>query len=106
MGVEVVFDVLQQGSYEVRDASGKLREERQAVTTAFLKVVGGDWTGSAADSFRGVYEQWNTGLEQVEQGLADMGQLIDDTKRDFSDTEGGVTDGVSAIAARLDGRLG
>lgn len=105
-GPELVHAHMTSASHKIRETAGELRTERDSVAAAFHRVAGNDWTGSAATSFRHIFDEWSQGLRDVEEGLAAMAELIEAARRDFAGTDDSVAGSMDTIAARVVDRLG
>lgn len=105
-GPEMAYAAMSTAIGEVREAAGRLHQERAAVDLAFRSCVGASWTGAAAGSFLEVFETWHEGLLDVQQGLAAMAELLDAAKADLMATDGDVTSRLDAISSRIVDRLG
>lgn len=100
------WEALGRASLKVREAAGRLHAERMAIEAEFHRLVGVDWTGDPATAYDDYFRGWFTGLGDVEEGLAAMGDLIEATLHDLRTTEDGVTDALDTVAARIVERLG
>ena len=54
-----------------------------------VRTLTSSWTGTAASSFDGYYEQFNTSWSQCEQALNGISDLLNTSAATYADTEAG-----------------
>ena len=55
-----------------------------------VRTLTSSWTGTAASSFDGYYEQFNASWSQCEQALNGIAELLTTSAASYDDTEAGV----------------
>jgi WXG100 family type VII secretion target len=55
-----------------------------------VEALTSSWTGQAASSFRGFYDQFNQGWSQVEEALTNISQMLNSSAEAYDQTETGI----------------
>ena len=50
-------------------------------------LVGGDWSGSASQSFNELYSQWDQAAIQLKESLQGIGELLNQASLSYEDSE-------------------
>ena len=106
MTIEIQHEAFRRGIADVRAAVDRLDRDEHRIDGRVSGFLQSGWTGVAAASFVDAWEEWKQAADDVREGLAAMGELLDATHRDLinqDDASQAVLDGVSA---RILDRLG
>jgi WXG100 family type VII secretion target len=87
---------------EIASMAEALQTERGKLDRRVGQLMGGGWTGVAADQYGVGWGEWCTGADAVLQALSAMGRLIGEARVELTGTD----DAVSGAAGRLHSRLG
>ncbi len=87
---------------EIASMAEALKTERGKLDRRVDQLMGGGWTGVAAEQYDAGWREWSTGADAVLQALAAMGRLIGEARVELTGTD----DAVSGAAGRLHSRLG
>jgi WXG100 family type VII secretion target len=69
------------------DLSSELHAKMEVLRWDVEALIGGGWQGNAARGFAEGFEQWQAGAREVVEALAQMGQLLGATGRDYGQTD-------------------
>lgn len=83
-GFGVAPEELQACGARLARISDDIRSEMRALSGEVDALFGGDWQGEAAQGFAAGWQEWEAGAREVLAGLAEMGQLLGDTGRDYT----------------------
>lgn len=75
-----VASQLQSGSSEVENQLASMRSQVNGLVDA-------DWGGAASDSFRNLWEQWQTGAGQLREALEGIHGMLSSAARTYQETE-------------------
>ncbi|MEI7059238.1 WXG100 family type VII secretion target [Nocardioides sp. CCNWLW239] len=84
-----------------RIATSKTTADRQ-----MRSLLGGGWTGVAADSVSEAWDEWVAAADEVREALAGMGHLLTATRDDFVQQDDASQQQADSISAKLIERLG
>lgn len=87
---------------EIAAMAEALQAERGRLDRRVGQLLGGGWTGVAAEQYGTGWSEWCTGAETVLQALAAMSRLIGEARVELTGTDDAVRD----AAGRLHERLG
>jgi WXG100 family type VII secretion target len=96
------FPALAQAVVDVRATADELDRGRTTLHASFASFLGGGWTGQAAESFVGGWDDWSRGVGTVLDALQSIATLLEDHGRDLQ----GRDDVAELSMADLHGRLG
>ena len=86
-------DRLSVTSSELRTTAGNIRASAGNIAGEFSRVMGrvnelsGSWSGQAAGSFHGYYEQFNTSWSQCREALEGVARLLDTAANSYDEAE-------------------
>jgi len=93
---------LAQAVAEVRATAEELDRGRTTLHRSFGTFLGGGWTGQAAESFVGGWDEWSEGVGSVLDALQSIAELLEQHGRDVR-----TQDDVAALTTgQLHARLG
>lgn len=87
---------------DVRATADELERGRATLHTSFGTFLGGGWTGQAAESFVGGWDDWSAGVGKVLDALQSIAGLLEGHGADVR----GQDAGAEAAAVQLHARLG
>ena len=87
---------------EIAAMAEALQTERTRLDRRVGQLLGGGWTGVAADQYGAGWSEWCEGADSVLQALAAMGRLVGEARVELTGTD----DAVTSTAGRLHERLG
>jgi WXG100 family type VII secretion target len=87
---------------EIASMAEALKTERAELDRRVGQLMGGGWTGVAADQYGEGWDEWCAGADSVLRALAAMARLIGEARVELTGTD----DAVSGAAGRLHSRLG
>lgn len=96
------FPALAEAVAALRSTATDLDRGRTTLHRSFASFLGGGWTGQAADSFVGGWDEWSDGVGSVLDGLASIASLLEDHGRDVQAQD----DSASSASGHLQSRLG
>src|SRR4051794_27439548 len=85
---------------EIASMAETLQAERRRLDRRVGQLVGGEWTGVAAEQYGVGWGEWCGGADSVLQALAAMSRLIGEARVELTDTD----DAVSGAQGRLHAR--
>lgn len=71
---------LNTGADSISEQLGQMRGQVQG-------LVDGQWEGAASNSFRDLYEKWNTSAGQLQEALMGISAMLTDTGNVYESTE-------------------
>jgi WXG100 family type VII secretion target len=74
-------------SAELNSLTESLRSGLGALDSDVSGLLGAGWTGSAASSYSGVWQEWHQGASQVVEGLSRMSGLLQEAAAHYSSTD-------------------
>ena len=74
-------------SAELQSLAEGLRSGLGSLDSEVSGLLGSGWTGSAASSYAGVWQEWHQGAAQVVEGLSRMSGLLQDAAAGYSSTD-------------------
>ncbi len=73
--------------------------DSQAQTAALSSRINGDvttgWEAGSAQAFLGLYQQWQTAAQNIQQALIGIGQLLEQTATTVTETDAAIARGFS-----------
>jgi WXG100 family type VII secretion target len=88
---------------DVRTTADDLDRGRTTLHQSFGSFLGDGWTGQAAESFRGGWDDWAAGVASVLDALQSIASLLEDHGRDLQAHDGGTELTMTNLQARLGG---
>jgi WXG100 family type VII secretion target len=87
---------------EIAAMAEALQTERGRLDRRVGQLLGGGWTGVAAEQYGSGWSEWREGADSVLQALAAMSRLIGEARVELTGTD----EAVRGAAGRLHERLG
>ena len=78
--LRAVSSNLNTGADSINEQLGQMRNQVQG-------LVDGQWEGAASQSFRDMYEKWNTSAANLHEALMGISNLLGDTGNVYDQTE-------------------
>jgi WXG100 family type VII secretion target len=100
------YAALAQAISDVRTTADDLDRGRTTLHQSFGSFLGDGWTGQAAESFRGGWDDWSDGVASVLDALQSIASLLEDHGRDLQAHDGGAELTMTNLQARLGGSGG
>jgi WXG100 family type VII secretion target len=100
------YPALAQAIADVRATAEDLDRGRTTLHSSFGSFLGGGWTGQAADSFVGGWDDWSDGVGSVLDALRSIASLLEDHGRDLQGRDGAAEWSVTNLHTRLGGSGG
>lgn len=91
---------------DVRATADELERGRTTLHTSFGGFLGGGWTGQAADSFVGGWDDWSEGVGKVLEALQSIAGLLEGHGVDVRAQDAGAEAAAGHLHARLGGTGG
>lgn len=82
-------------SAELNSLADGLRSGLGSLDGEVSGLLGSGWTGSAASSYSGVWQEWHQGAAEVVEGLSRMSGLLQDAAAHYSSTDAEQAGGIS-----------
>jgi WXG100 family type VII secretion target len=81
-------------SEEVTGVSGNLATGAEDVASQLGQMeskvkalIDANWTGTASDSFRGLWDKWHHGAAELNEALTGISTMLGETARAYQETE-------------------
>ena len=74
---------------DMRSAAGSIQDELNRMLSR-VQALTSSWTGQAATSFDGFYQQMNQGWAQLKEGMEGVSQMLDTSAQSYDETEAGI----------------
>jgi len=87
---------------EIAAMAEALQTERGKLDHRVAHLLGGGWTGVAAEQYAAGWDEWCAGADTVLRALAAMARLVGEARVELTGTD----EAVSGVAGRLHSRLG
>jgi WXG100 family type VII secretion target len=100
------YPALAQAVADVRATAEELDRGRTTLHQSFGSFLGGGWTGQAADSFVGGWDDWSNGVGSVLDALQSIAGLLEDHGRDLRTHDTLAESAVTDLHSRLGGSGG
>jgi WXG100 family type VII secretion target len=91
---------MQKAAQQVQQVSEEIGAELNSLANS-LEPVASSWKGSAASAFQQLMERWRQDATKLQQALADIAQMLDDTNKTYSQTEENNSSQIGAILRGL-----
>lgn len=72
-------------------------KERDAALRALVAPLRSEWSGQAAASFEGLWDQWARSTDLMHDALEGISRLMDSTGVNYADTDAGVAAGFGGV---------
>ncbi len=97
---------LTQAADDLKDAAGRMNQDRAFLERRVEELLTSGWQGAAAAGFRDGWATWCIGMKDVEEGLAAMSELVGATEVEFGETDAENDAQIRRVASRIVERLG
>lgn len=106
MSFTVEHAAMQRASTQVLQIAEGLAREKQSLHDAVTELLGGGWTGVAADEYRQAWTDWCEGADEVFSALRTTSGLLSQSRAAYQGSDEESTRRTSPLASRLQERLG
>ncbi|MDN4173315.1 WXG100 family type VII secretion target [Nocardioides sp. SOB77] len=106
MSITMAHAAMRDAIRDVDRARERLERGKAKAEGEVDALLGGAWSGVAADSFRTAWDDWRAAAEQVRAGLDATAQLLDAVHRDMVEQDTGSEQAMHTVASRIVERLG
>lgn len=87
--ITVTSTELRETGTDMRATAGSISDELNRML-ARVQALTGSWTGQAASSFDGYYQQMNAGWSQLREGMEGVATMLDGSAQAYEETESGI----------------
>ncbi len=87
--ITVTSTELRDTGADMRSAAGSIQDELNRMMSR-VQALTASWTGQAATSFDGFYQQMNQGWAQLKEGMEGVSQMLDTSAQSYDETEAGI----------------
>ncbi|HWC14896.1 MAG TPA: WXG100 family type VII secretion target [Actinomycetota bacterium] len=87
--ITVTSGELRDTAGDMRAAAGSIQDELNRMLSR-VQALTSSWTGQAATSFDGFYQQMNQGWAQLKEGMEGVSQMLDTSAQSYDETEAGI----------------
>ena len=87
--ITVTSGELRETAGDMRTAAGSIQDELNRMLSR-VQALTASWTGQAATSFDGFYQQMNQGWAQLKEGMEGVSQMLDTSAQSYDETEAGI----------------
>lgn len=91
---------MQKAAQQVQQVSEEIQSELNSLMNN-LSPVAASWKGNAASAFQQLMERWQSDATKLQQALADIAQMLDQTTKTYSSTEEQNSSQIGAILKGL-----
>lgn len=85
--ITVQFAAIEQASSDCNNIAGQLDSTLAELKSYLDQLV---WTGAARESYTADQQQWNTGAQEIQQILVQVGQGLARAEQTYSSTESSI----------------
>jgi WXG100 family type VII secretion target len=82
----VEFQELQDQAEAVKRGATQVDDIVQQLTTQ-VRDLAGRWQGSASEGFQNLWDEWQRGAIQLQEGMQGIGQFLDTAAKQYQETE-------------------
>lgn len=87
--ITVTSTELRETAGDMRAAAASIQDELQRMLSR-VQTLTSSWTGQAASSFEGYYQQMNAGWSQLKEGMEGVSAMLDGSAQAYEETEAGI----------------
>jgi len=91
---------MQKAAQQVQQVSEEIGSELNSLMSN-LEPVAASWKGNAASAFQQLMERWRQDASKLQQALADIAQMLEQTNKSYSQAEENNSSQISAILKGL-----
>jgi WXG100 family type VII secretion target len=104
--VNLVHGAMRTAINDTRTARSRLADDRGKAQRSVESLLGGGWSGIAADAYAGAWDEWLEAADRVEAGLGAMADLLEAHQRDMTRQDEESQRQLDTVSARIIDRLG
>jgi len=86
MTLRVASDVMRQHGSQIRAAAGQILESNTQATNSAVQIQDA-WEGDAKAQFDLLFQKWQSGAKQMQEGLDGIANLIDSAATNYDNAE-------------------
>ena len=88
MGViKVTSEQLTSVASQLQSGSGEVETQLATMRSQVSGLVDADWAGAASDSFRDLWDKWQSGATQLREALDGIHQMLSQAATAYQETE-------------------
>ena len=91
---------MQKAAQQVQQVSEEIQSELNSLMNN-LSPVAASWKGNAASAFQQLMERWQSDATKLQQALADIAQMLEQTNKSYSQAEENNSSQIGAILKGL-----
>ncbi|HEU5429273.1 MAG TPA: WXG100 family type VII secretion target [Actinocrinis sp.] len=91
---------MQKAAQQVQQVSEEIGSELNSLMSN-LEPVAASWKGNAASAFQQLMERWRQDASKLQQALAEIAQMLEQTNKSYSQAEENNSSQISAILKGL-----
>lgn len=95
-----------EASRMVHEIADSVKGEYDRVDAQVSGLLGGGWSGVAADQYRQAWRDWCEGMQEILSALHTEAELISASQAAYTDSDTDSTDRMTPFGSRLSTRLG
>ncbi|MGH8998927.1 MAG: WXG100 family type VII secretion target [Acidimicrobiia bacterium] len=85
--IKVTSEQLSSTASQLASGSGEVENQLSTMRSQVSSLVDADWAGAASDSFRDLWDQWQTGASQLREALDGIHKMLTQAAQAYQDTE-------------------
>jgi len=89
--LRVTSDSLAGVSNQLSSGSQSIESQLQNLKSLVDGLVGGDWSGSASQSFQELYSQWDQSAIQLKESLQGISELLSQAALSYEESENSIS---------------
>jgi WXG100 family type VII secretion target len=89
--IRVTSESLSGVSNQLSSGSQSIESQLQNLKSLVDGLVGGDWSGSASQSFQELYSQWDQSAIQLKESLQGISELLSQAALSYEDSENSIS---------------
>ncbi|NIJ05417.1 WXG100 family type VII secretion target [Frigoribacterium faeni] len=89
--IRVTSDSLSGVSNQLSSGSQSIESQLQNLKSLVDGLVGGDWSGSASQSFQELYSQWDQSAIQLKESLQGISELLSQAALSYEESENSIS---------------
>ncbi len=87
--ITVTSQELRDTSNDMRTTAGSIHDELTRMLSR-VQTLTASWTGQAASTFDGFYQEMNAGWSQLKTAMENVAQMLDSSAAAYEETEAGI----------------
>jgi WXG100 family type VII secretion target len=89
--IKVTSESLTSVANQLTSGSQSIESQLQNLKSLVDGLTGGDWSGTASQSFNELYGQWDTAAVQLKESLAGISDLLSQAALSYEDSENAIS---------------